>query len=107
VQVVVRKVPYVHAKAIAADRRVVFTGSENLSSTSLDQNRELGLLLAETAAINAVETAFATDWQGVATARPRREVQPGRLSFEGPQRRSASSSFLRRMATCTSTTRPS
>jgi phosphatidylserine/phosphatidylglycerophosphate/cardiolipin synthase-like enzyme len=68
VQVVIRKGPYIHAKAIVADGRVVFIGSENLSSTSLDQNREMGLMLAETAAINAVETALAADWQGVATA---------------------------------------
>jgi hypothetical protein len=70
VQVVIRKEPYIHAKAIVADRRMVFIGSENLSNTSLDQNREMGLLLTETAAINAVETAFAADWQGAATAGP-------------------------------------
>ena len=59
-----------HAEAIVADRRAVFIGSENLSSTSLDQNREMGLVLAETAAITAVERAFDAGWQGVATAGP-------------------------------------
>jgi phosphatidylserine/phosphatidylglycerophosphate/cardiolipin synthase-like enzyme len=42
-QVVIRKEPYIHAKAIVADWRAVFIGSENLSSTSLDQNREMSL----------------------------------------------------------------
>jgi hypothetical protein len=77
VQVVIRQAPYIHAKAIVADQRAVFIGSENLSSTSLDQNREMGLVLTETAAINAVETAFAADWQGVATAAPG-TPEPGR-----------------------------
>jgi cardiolipin synthase len=70
VQVVIRQQPYIHAKAIVADRRAVFLGSENLSSTSLDRNREIGLVLTETAAITAVENAFAADWQGVAAAGP-------------------------------------
>jgi phosphatidylserine/phosphatidylglycerophosphate/cardiolipin synthase-like enzyme len=39
VQVVVDKALYIHAKAIVADGAIVFIGSENISSTSLDKNR--------------------------------------------------------------------
>ncbi len=56
--------PYVHAKAIVADGSGVFIGSENLSSTSLDQNREVGILLRDANAAAVVERTFAIDWGG-------------------------------------------
>ena len=36
---------YIHAKAIIADGERAFVGSQNLSATSLDQNRELGIIV--------------------------------------------------------------
>lgn len=56
--------PYIHAKAIVADRQRVFIGSENLSSTSLDRNREAGIILSNRAVAGVVERTFASDWGG-------------------------------------------
>jgi phosphatidylserine/phosphatidylglycerophosphate/cardiolipin synthase-like enzyme len=54
--------PYIHAKAIVSDGKLAFIGSENFSETSLDQNREVGLLLADPAALATVTTTFERDW---------------------------------------------
>lgn len=54
--------PYLHAKLIVADGILAFTGSENFSSTSLDENRELGIILADPAALTTLGDAFARDW---------------------------------------------
>lgn len=52
-----------HAKLIVADQTLAFVGSENFSPTSLDANREVGLLLADPAALATLNTTFATDWE--------------------------------------------
>lgn len=54
---------YMHAKLIVADHALAFTGSENFSATSLDANREVGLLLANPTAVATLDATFATDWQ--------------------------------------------
>jgi hypothetical protein len=64
VAVVIRQSPYIHAKAIVADTGAVFIGSEDLSATSLDHNRELGLVLHDEEAIATVERAFDADFGG-------------------------------------------
>jgi phosphatidylserine/phosphatidylglycerophosphate/cardiolipin synthase-like enzyme len=38
---------YVHAKAIVADTAIAFVGSENFSTSSLDDNRELGVITSD------------------------------------------------------------
>ena len=53
---------YVHAKAIIADGRRAFVGSENLSTASLDHNRELGVIVADSSAIQVLESTFDGDW---------------------------------------------
>jgi len=53
--------PYIHAKAIVADGTTLFVGSENLSATSLDRNREVGLLMRDRVAISDVERVFDQD----------------------------------------------
>lgn len=55
--------PYIHAKVIVADRRLAFIGSENISATSLDQNRELGVVVAAPSVIQCIESTFARDWR--------------------------------------------
>lgn len=55
--------PYVHAKAIVVDQREAFLGSENLSAPSLDQNREVGLLLGDPATVRQLEATFQRDWE--------------------------------------------
>lgn len=57
---------YVHAKAIVADYGTssakVFLGSENMTDNSLNDNRELGLIVSDSGVINGVETTFNTDF---------------------------------------------
>jgi phosphatidylserine/phosphatidylglycerophosphate/cardiolipin synthase-like enzyme len=57
--------PYVHAKMFLVDGRIAFVGSENMSATSLDSNRELGILLRgrTVAQANAI---FNRDWSKAA-----------------------------------------
>jgi cardiolipin synthase len=57
---------YIHAKIIIADEQEAYVGSENFSSTSLDKNRELGMLIAEASIIQGLEEAFMTDYANAA-----------------------------------------
>ena len=54
---------YIHAKMIVVDDTHAFVGSENISSSSLDGNRELGILLTNTGIIAELQHYFQTDWQ--------------------------------------------
>lgn len=58
---------YIHAKMMVADGALAFVGSENFSANSLDDNRELGLLIADSGAIAMLTTTFQHDWS---TAQP-------------------------------------
>ncbi len=62
-QVRVLRQPYVHAKDIVVDGREAFVGSENISSASLDENREVGLLIGDPTAIHRLTETFDRDWQ--------------------------------------------
>ncbi|RCH67521.1 cardiolipin synthase [Streptomyces sp. SDr-06] len=57
---------YIHAKAIVADYGTptakVFAGSENFSDNSLNNNRELGLIVNSPDVLNGIEAPFATDF---------------------------------------------
>lgn len=59
---------YIHAKGIVADfgtsTAKVFLGSENFSSNSLSNNRELGLIISDSAVLSGVESAFNGDFTG-------------------------------------------
>lgn len=55
--------PYVHAKVIVVDGREAFIGSENISTPSLDQNREVGLLLGDPTTVRQLEATFQRDWE--------------------------------------------
>ena len=68
--VTVREDPqlYIHAKIIVADGSKAFVGSENISTQSLDQNRELGILVSDTTVLSKLQSTFQADWgvsQGV------------------------------------------
>jgi len=58
---------YIHGKVIEADYGTsharVFIGSENFSSTSLDRNRELGLIISDPTVLSAIASTFAVDFQ--------------------------------------------
>jgi len=57
---------YIHGKVIEADygtaHAKVFIGSENFSSTSLNRNRELGLIISSSAIMSAIARSFASDF---------------------------------------------
>ncbi|MBF9073065.1 phospholipase D-like domain-containing protein [Streptacidiphilus fuscans] len=59
---------YIHAKAIVADyglsTQTVEAGSMNISSNSLDNNRELGVILTDSGVASTIENAFNSDYQG-------------------------------------------
>ncbi len=62
---------YIHAKVICADCTqsggTVFVGSENFSTSSLDYNRELGVITGVTAVVNTVRDTVEGDYaQGTA-----------------------------------------
>ncbi|CAN5551592.1 hypothetical protein BH11MYX1_BH11MYX1_30980 [soil metagenome] len=52
---------FLHAKLLIADG-VAFVGSENMSSTSLAQNREVGGLVLEPDQVAVIQTQFEADW---------------------------------------------
>jgi phosphatidylserine/phosphatidylglycerophosphate/cardiolipin synthase-like enzyme len=58
---------YIHGKVIEADYGTsgarVFIGSENFSSTSLSDNRELGLITSDPAVLSAIAGSFTADFQ--------------------------------------------
>ena len=53
---------YMHAKIIVVDNTIAFVGSENISAQSLDQNRELGIIVSDPSALNKIQTTFQYDW---------------------------------------------
>ncbi|MBY8886090.1 cardiolipin synthase [Streptomyces sp. PTM05] len=59
---------YVHAKTIVADYGLptakVEVGSMNISSNSLDNNRELGIILTDSGVESVVENSFDSDYAG-------------------------------------------
>jgi len=52
---------YLHAKLIISDG-IAFVGSENLSPTALQHNREVGALVFEPAAVAPIQSQFDADW---------------------------------------------
>jgi phosphatidylserine/phosphatidylglycerophosphate/cardiolipin synthase-like enzyme len=54
---------YVHAKLIVADGERAFIGSQNLSATSLDQNRELGIIVDDPVNLARLTRTFAIDFR--------------------------------------------
>jgi cardiolipin synthase len=55
---------YIHAKMIVADGARAFVGSENFSPTSLDENRELGIMITDKEIIASLMKTFGADWSG-------------------------------------------
>jgi cardiolipin synthase A/B len=54
--------PGVHVKAMTVDGQRAYLGSENLSHTSLDKNREVGLIAIEGDVIRTLSSTFEKDW---------------------------------------------
>ena len=60
---------YVHGKGILVDygfpTAKIFLGSENFSDNSLNDNRELGLIISDPAVMSGFETTFDADFAGI------------------------------------------
>ncbi len=72
---------YIHAKTIVADYGTstvkVFQGSENFSSNSLSNNRELGLIVSDSGVASGLESAFNADFGSSGTNGTVTVVNPG------------------------------
>lgn len=56
-----------HAKLVVSDDRA-FVGSENMSSNSVDANREVGIIVSNPASVAPIEKQFEADWQNATVA---------------------------------------
>jgi len=54
--------PYIHAKVIIVDETYAFIGSENLTTNSLDENREVGVIISDKGIINQIADKFVSDF---------------------------------------------
>jgi cardiolipin synthase len=54
--------PYIHAKLIVSDHYTAYVGSINLSAQSMDENREVGIILSNPTVLQTLEQTFETDW---------------------------------------------
>jgi hypothetical protein len=74
---------YIHAKTIIADYGTssarAFAGSENFSSNSLNDNRELGLITADSGVVGGLESTFNGDFTGSAAGKVA-IINPGSLT---------------------------
>jgi phosphatidylserine/phosphatidylglycerophosphate/cardiolipin synthase-like enzyme len=61
---------YIHAKMIIADNARAFVGSENFSSGSLQNNRELGIITSDQTTVGSIEQTFEKDWTGASIFTP-------------------------------------
>ncbi len=60
--------PYPHAKMFLADGQVLYVGSANVSASSLDFTREMGLIMSNPEAIQRVQQTFEKDWSAAVGA---------------------------------------
>ncbi|HBN08357.1 MAG TPA: hypothetical protein DD435_06840 [Cyanobacteria bacterium UBA8530] len=61
-QLVFTKKLVMHAKAIVVDKTEAFVGSENFTANSLDNNREMGLLIQDKSVVDALAATAQGDW---------------------------------------------
>lgn len=54
--------PYIHAKLIMVDGKQAFIGSQNYTSTSMDQNREVGVIISGASNLERIRRVFDRDF---------------------------------------------
>ena len=70
------KDPYVHAKVFVIDGVEAYVGSQNLTTNSLDFNREVGLSFTDAPLVERILAQFETDWEaGTVEAYPAGELE--------------------------------
>ena len=55
---------YIHAKAMVADGTTAFVGSENFTTSSLEYNRELGLITSDPSVVGPLGAVMTKDFAG-------------------------------------------
>jgi cardiolipin synthase A/B len=55
---------YIHAKVVVADDTTLFLGSQNFSASSLEYNRELGIITTDASLVGPVDDTVASDFAG-------------------------------------------
>jgi phosphatidylserine/phosphatidylglycerophosphate/cardiolipin synthase-like enzyme len=60
--------PVMHAKAIVVDGALAYVGSVNLTSTSLSQNREVGVIVDDAATVGPLRAQAEADWTAATPA---------------------------------------
>ena len=55
--------PYIHAKLILVDNRRAYVGSVNLTTQSMDDNREVGIILSQQDILAPLRQTFSRDWE--------------------------------------------
>lgn len=83
VQIRVLRDPYVHSKVMIVDGESALVGSQNYSYTSLNLNREVGIVLTDLVNLKKIETVYSRDWVRGEPANTisRRENRPIRPDF--------------------------
>ncbi|MBI5032740.1 MAG: hypothetical protein HZB51_19625 [Chloroflexi bacterium] len=56
------KTPFIHAKTIIVDNTRALVSSQNMSRSSLDLNRELGIIVTDAKIVQTLAQTFASDW---------------------------------------------
>ena len=54
--------PFVHAKALVVDGKIAYVGSENFTANSLQNNRELGVLVGKQSEVDTIASTIAADF---------------------------------------------
>ncbi len=54
--------PTQHSKVMQSDGKIAFVGSQNVTATSLDLNRELGMLVSDAGVLTRLRAVFEIDW---------------------------------------------
>lgn len=62
VQIRVLRDPYVHSKVLIVDGESALVGSQNYSYTSLELNREVGMVLADPVNVEKIVSVYSRDW---------------------------------------------
>lgn len=54
---------YMHAKMMIVDKQKAYVGSINFSAASMERNRELGIIVADSRVLNILQQKFQEDWK--------------------------------------------
>jgi phosphatidylserine/phosphatidylglycerophosphate/cardiolipin synthase-like enzyme len=62
---IVKKInsPYIHAKLLVVDKNRAYIGSVNFTENSMDNNRELGIIISQSDSISRLIQFFEKDWE--------------------------------------------